>query len=112
MLIYDRSLFVFLSVKGMAEKVTLKEPEKQKQKMTIERLLSGSRLFPSWETECRASKLSPNLGMQHDRRAGLGGAGSERDGGRRQVYIKKNALISLFAGGRVSLMTGSWVVLL
>lgn len=30
--------------------------------------------------------------------AGLGRA-NERDGGRRQVYIKKNALISLFAEG-------------
>lgn len=54
----------------------LKEPEKEKQKekMTVfsPALL---RLFPYQETEPRPSKLSPNLGIQHSRRSGMGRAG-------------------------------------
>ena len=81
---------MFVSVKRLADKIV------QKAKTTVDfSHLFHSSLFPSREAECRPGKLSPNLVIQHSRRAGLGQA--RKGWGRRQVYIKKNALISLFA---------------
>ena len=74
-------------VEGIQEKVILKEKQKERLAVYCSSFYVVS--FPgNW---VQAHKLSPNLGIQRSREAGR-----ERDGGRRRVYMKKNALIYHF----------------